>query len=133
MLANHPIDPMILATDLAVAREFYGEKIGLQVLIESDDFLTFACGGDSRLIVARSSTGTTEAQTKVSWRVSDLAAELSDLRSRGVTVEEYDEPGLRTVDGMADVGFALAAWFVDPHGNSIGLLQLKDAEASDRK
>jgi hypothetical protein len=32
------------------------------------------------------------------------------------------------VDGIADVGFALAAWIVDPHGNSIGLLQLKDAE-----
>jgi hypothetical protein len=37
---------------------------------------------------------------------------------------------LRTVDGIADVGFALAAWFLDPCGNSIGLLQLKRAEAN---
>jgi hypothetical protein len=36
---------------------------------------------------------------------------------------------LKTVDGIADVGFALAAWFVDPHGNSLGLLQFKGAEA----
>jgi len=50
------------------------------------------------------------------------------LRSRGVTVEEYDEPGLKTVDGIADVGFALSAWLIDPHGNSIGLLQFKSAE-----
>ena len=128
MLANQPIDPMILATDLAVAREFYGERIGLELLLESDDFLTFRCGGDSRLVVTRSSSGTTEAQTKASWRVSDLSTEVAELRSRGVEVEEYDGPGLKTVDGVADVGFALAAWLVDPHGNSIGLLQFKDAE-----
>jgi catechol-2,3-dioxygenase len=130
MLANHPIDPMILATDLAVAMEFYGDRIGLEVLIESDDFLTFKCGGDSRLVVTRSSTGTSEPQTQASWRVSDLAAELAELRSRGVEVEEYDEPGLKTVDGIADLGFALSAWFIDPDGNSIGLLQFKAAEAS---
>jgi catechol-2,3-dioxygenase len=129
MLADHAIDPMILATDLAVAREFYGDMIGLEVLIESDDFLTFRCGGDSRLVVTRSATGTSESQTKASWRVDDLTAELAELRSRGVAVEEYDEPGLRTVDGIADVGFALAAWLVDPHGNSIGLLQFKEATA----
>jgi catechol-2,3-dioxygenase len=128
VLANHPIDPMILATELAVAREFYGERIGLELLLESDDFLTFKCGGDSRLVVTRSSTGTTEPQTKASWRVSDLAAEVAELRSRGVELEEYDGPGLKTVDGIADVGFALAAWLVDPNGNSIGLLQFKDAE-----
>jgi catechol-2,3-dioxygenase len=128
MLADNPIDPMILATDLGVAKEFYGGRIGLGVLIETDDFLTFRCGGDSRLVVTRSSTGTSEPQTKVSWRVSDLAAEVAELRSRGVELEQYDGPGLKTVDGVADVGFALAAWFVDPHGNSIGLLQFKDEE-----
>jgi len=121
---------MILAADLAVAREFYGDNIGLEILIDSEDFLTFKCGGDSRLVVTRSSTGTSEPQTKASWRVSDLAAEVAELRSRGVEVEDYDEPGMKTVDGIADVGFALAAWFVDPHGNSIGLLEFKGAEAS---
>ena len=39
--------------------------------------------------------------------MNDLAAEVAELRSRGVEVEEYDEPGLKTVDGIADVGFAL--------------------------
>lgn len=130
MLANHPIDPMIMTTDLGVARDFYGGRVGLQVLIESDDFLTFKCGGDSRLVVTKSSAGATESQTKASWRVSDLASEVTELRSRGVEVEHYDDPGLRTVDGVADVGFAFAAWFVDPDGNTIGLLQFKDAEAT---
>ena len=130
MLAEHPIDVMILATDLGVAREFYGDRIGLEILIERDEFLTFKCGGDSRLVITRSATGTSDPQTKASWRVKDLAAEVTGLRSRGVAIEDYDEPGLKTVDGIADIGFALAAWFVDPHGNSIGVLQFKAAEAN---
>jgi catechol-2,3-dioxygenase len=128
MLARQPIDVMLLATDLGVAKEFYGDKIGLEILLETDDFVTFRCGGDSRLVLTRSSTGSGEEQTKASWRVSDIAAEVAVLRSRGVDVAEYDEPGLKTVDGVADVGFAFSAWFVDPSGNTIGLLQFKDEE-----
>jgi catechol-2,3-dioxygenase len=130
MLGDHPIDVMLLATDLAVAKDFYGGMIGLEIVIENDDFLTFKCGGDSRLVLTKSSTGSADAQTKASWRVKDLAAEVTELRSRGVEIEEYDEPGLKTVDGIADVGFALSAWFVDPDGNSMGLLQFKAEDAN---
>jgi catechol-2,3-dioxygenase len=130
MLGDHPIDVMLLTTDLAAAKDFYGRRIGLEIVIDNDDFLTFKCGGDSRLVLTKSSTGSTEEQTKASWRVEDLAVEVTELRARGVEVKEYDEPGLKTVEGIADVGFALAAWFVDPDGNSIGLLQLKGEEAN---
>jgi catechol-2,3-dioxygenase len=128
MLADHPIDVMLLATDLGAAKDFYGERVGLEVLIETEQFLTFKAGGDSRLVVTESVGAPSEEQTKASWRVDDIAAEVAELRSRGVAIAEYDSPGLKTVDGVADVGFALAAWFVDPSGNSIGLLQLKDGE-----
>ena len=49
-----------------------------------------------------------------------------ESESRGVEVAEYDVPHPKTVDGVADVGFALSAWFVDPSGNTSGLLQFKD-------
>jgi len=123
MLGNYPVDVMLLATDLGVARRFYGGTLGLEVLIEDEQFLTFRCGGDSRLIVTKSTTGTADQATKASWRVDDIAGEVAALRARGVKIE--DLPGLGTVDGIADIGFALAAWFTDPHHNSIGLLQLK--------
>jgi catechol-2,3-dioxygenase len=126
MLAMHPIDVMLTATDLGVAKQFYGDRIGLAVLIEDDDFVTFGGGGDSRLVVTRSSTRSNEQQTKASWRVDDVVSEVGELRARGVEVAEYAEPGLKTTDGVADVGFALSAWFVDPSGNTIGLLQFKD-------
>lgn len=123
MLGDHPIDVMKLATDLEIARDFYGTKLGLKVLIDDDQFLTFQCGGASRLVVTKSTTGTADEATQASWRVNDIAAEVADLRSRGVQLQ--DVPGMAMVD-VADAGFALAAWFVDPHGNSIGLLELKD-------
>jgi catechol-2,3-dioxygenase len=73
MLGTHPVDVMLLATDLGVARSFYGDTLGLQLLLEAEQFLTFGCGGDSRLVVTHSTTGTAEAATKASWRVDDLS------------------------------------------------------------
>jgi catechol-2,3-dioxygenase len=55
MLAEHPIDVMLTAADLGAAKEFYGDKIRLEVLIESDEFVTFRCGGDSRLVITHTS------------------------------------------------------------------------------
>jgi catechol-2,3-dioxygenase len=124
MLGSYPVDVMLLATDLGVARRFYGDTLGLEVLVEDEQFLTFACGGDSRLVVTKSTTGTREEATKASWRVDDLTGEVAELRARGVQIQ--DLPELGTIDGVADIGFALAAWFIDPHHNWIGLLQLKD-------
>jgi catechol-2,3-dioxygenase len=126
MLAKHPIDVMLTATDLDAAKRFYREGVGLDVLLESDEFVTFGCGGDSRLVVTRASAPSSDQQTKASWRVADVAAEVANLRARGVDVVDYDEDYLKTVDGVADIGFALSAWIVDPGGNTIGLLQFKD-------
>jgi catechol-2,3-dioxygenase len=123
MLGNYPVDVMLLATDLGVARHFYGDTLSLEVLVADEQFLTFGCGGDSRLVVTKSTTGTAEAVTKASWRVDDIAGEVAELRARGVQIQ--DLPELGTVDGVADLGFALAAWFTDPDHNWIGLLQLK--------
>jgi catechol-2,3-dioxygenase len=128
MLSEHPVDVMLTATDLGAVKQFYGDQIGLEILIEGDEFVTFACGGDSRLVITRTEIQNNEQQTKANWRVTDVAAEVTTLRSRGIEVVEYDEPGLKTTDGVADVGFALTAWFVDPGGNTIGLLQFKDQD-----
>jgi len=125
MLGDHPIHPVLLAKDLAAAREFYHDKVGLEILIENDDAIVFRCGGGTQLDVTKSTVGTADEQTQVSWQVPDLHAEVAELRSRGVKVEDYDMPGLKTEDGIADLGFAFAAWIVDPGGNALGVMQLK--------
>jgi hypothetical protein len=74
----------------------------------------------------KSSVGTKDEQTQASFRVADLRAEGSCLRRRGVQIEDYDLPGLKIDDGIADIGFAWMAWFIDPAKNSVGMMQLKN-------
>jgi predicted enzyme related to lactoylglutathione lyase len=125
MLGNYPIHPVLLATDLAAAKDFYHVGLGLEIQTESPAGMTFACGGGTQLTVTKSTTGTADSQTQASWSVTDLQAEVDELRSRGVTVEDYDLPGLKTEDGIADIGFAWAAWIIDPGHNALGILQVK--------
>jgi catechol-2,3-dioxygenase len=125
MLGEHPIYPVLLATDLATTRDFYHTKLGLEILIKSEAAVTFRCGGGSQLSVTKSTTGTADIQTQASWQVTDLQAEVADLRARGVKVEDYDLPGLKTENGIADIGFALAAWMIDPGKNALGILEIK--------
>lgn len=124
MLGDYSIHVVLLSRDLAETRAFYHGQLGLEILDESDDAITFR-SGSTLLAVTRSTTGTADEQTQAGWYVDDLEAELSELRRRGVEIEEYDLPGLKTVEGIADIGFARAAWIVDPHGNALGILQLK--------
>ena len=125
MLGDHPIDVVLLATDLASSKDFYAGKLGLEILRESEEEVTYKCGGDSQLTVTRSTTGTSDEQTQAGWRVKDIAAEIAELRSRGVEIQDYDIPGLKTEDGIADLGFALVAWIVDPHRNALAIAQMR--------
>ena len=126
MLGNSRVHPVLLATSLADAREFYHDKIGLEILVGTEDRIEFRCGGGTKLAVSKSTTGTSDSQTQIGWEVDDLRAELDELRSRGVTIENYDLLGLKTEDGIADVGFAWMAWIVDPGKNALAIIQLKD-------
>jgi catechol 2,3-dioxygenase-like lactoylglutathione lyase family enzyme len=122
MLGNHPITPVLLATDLAAAREFYHGKLGLQIERENDHAIVLRCGSGTHLDVTKSTVGTADQQTQAAWQVSDIRAEVAELRARGVKVEDYDTPGLKTEDGIADIGFAWAAWIIDPATNALGIL-----------
>lgn len=126
MLGNHPIAPVLLATDLATAREFYHGKLGLQIVREDENAIVFRCGGSTHLDLTKSTVGTADQQTQAAWQVSDIRAEVAELRARGIKVEDYDTPGLKTEDGIADIGFAWAAWIIDPATNALGLLQIKE-------
>ncbi len=125
MLGEHPVHPVLLAKDLAAARDFYHTKLGLEIVNEIEAAIVFRCGGGTQLDVTKSSSGTADTQTQATWLVEDLRAEVAELRSRGVKVEDYDMPGLKTEDGIADIGFAWAAWIVDPGKNALGILQIK--------
>jgi catechol 2,3-dioxygenase-like lactoylglutathione lyase family enzyme len=125
MLGDYPITPVLLAPDLAAARDFYHEKLGLEILNENDTEIEFKCGGGTHVEVTKSTVGTADEQTQAAWQVPDIRAEVAELRARGVKVENYDLPGLKTEDGVADLGFAFVAWIIDPGKNALGILQIK--------
>ena len=124
MLKEHPIDTVLLITDKADARAFYHEKIGLDI-IEEDEHRVVVGTGPGRITLSMSTTGTSDTQTQASWRVKDLEEELRYLRLQGIYPEEYDDEFVKTKNGIADVGFALAAWITDPFKNVLGILQMK--------
>jgi catechol 2,3-dioxygenase-like lactoylglutathione lyase family enzyme len=127
MLSDHPVFPILLATDLDASRAFYHGTLGLEIVREDHgDRIVFRCGSGTQLVVTKSTVGTADTQTQLAWRVPDLRSALVDLRARGVRIEEYAAPDPVTHDGIADMGHSWAAWFVDPSGNVLAVVQPKD-------
>jgi catechol 2,3-dioxygenase-like lactoylglutathione lyase family enzyme len=117
------------AQDLERARRFYSEKLGLEPAEERPGGLLYRCGG-TEFALFQSAGEPTGEHTQMGWEVDDIEAVVADLRSRGVVFEEYDLPGLTTVDGIAHVegNYASkggkgerAAWFRDSEGNMLGM------------
>jgi catechol 2,3-dioxygenase-like lactoylglutathione lyase family enzyme len=126
VLAEHPVFPILLATDLDASRTFYRDTLGLELIREDeDDRLVFRCGGGTQLVVTKSTVGTSDSQTQMAWRVPDINEALTDLRARDVRIEEYQHPDPETTNGIADMGHSWAAWFIDPGGNVLAVVQPK--------
>lgn len=126
ILSETPVFPILLSTDLDVTRAFYRDTLGLEVLREDEgDRIVFRCGGGTQLVVTKSTTGTSDSQTQLAWRVPDIHAALDDLRARGVRIEAYAAPDPVTTDGIADMGHSWAAWFIDPSRNVLAVVQPK--------
>ena len=126
MLADYPVFPILLSMDLDGTRAFYRNALGLEVIREDEgDRIIFRCGGGTKLAVTLSTVGTSDSQTQMAWRVPDIHAAVADLRARGVRIEEYEAPDPVTTDGIADMGHSWAAWFVDPSGNVLAVVQPK--------
>jgi len=118
MLAGKELVATVAVKDLAVARKFYEEKLGLKV--EDDkgtEAHTYRSAG-TRLIVYRSQFAGTNQATALNIMVgADIDKTVKGLRERGVVFEHYDMPGI-TWDGDVMVsGPMKAAWFKDPDGN----------------
>ena len=126
MLSDFPVFPILLSRSLDATRDFYNDLLGLPILREDPgDRIVFGSGGGTQLVVTLSTVGTADAQTQMAWRVPDIHAAVEELRGRGVHIEEYVAPDPVTVDGIADMGHSWAAWFIDPGGNALAIVQPK--------
>ncbi|MFI8520633.1 VOC family protein [Streptomyces sp. NPDC085481] len=116
MLADSPIAAIIPVSDLARAKRFYTETLGLPLTKETAEDTRLETGGTT-IGLYETPYGGQAQHTLGSWKVADLDSEMSELRSKGVTFEEYDLPGLKTLDGVAETDTMRAAWFKDSEGN----------------
>lgn len=130
LLAESPIATRLPAQDLERARRWYADKLGLEPVEERPGGLRYECGGVS-FALFQSVGAPSGAHTQMGWEVPDLDAVVAELRARGVVFEEYDVPGLETVDGIAKIDGNYpskgvgerAVWFHDSEGNLIGIGQ----------
>ena len=123
MIADGPVSAVIPVSDLARAKRFYTEVLGMTVVDEAEAGTEFGSGGGTRLFAYETPSAGQAEHTLASWNVADLDAEMAELRSRGVTFEEYDLPGITTENGVATAGNIRGAWFKDPDGNILSLGQ----------
>ena len=123
-LTTSPIATMLPVTDTARAKEFYADRLGLPFQGEnSAGELRFGLAHGDELVLLPREAGTQSQSTAMSWEVADVEKELAELESHGIAFEDYDLPGLKTVNHIAEMDGERAAWFLDPDGNVLCLHQ----------
>jgi catechol 2,3-dioxygenase-like lactoylglutathione lyase family enzyme len=113
----------IPVSDMARAKRFYAETLGLRVEMDTEGGVMYATGSTRVFVYPSRYKGA--GHTQMSWLVDDIESEVAELRSKGIEFEHYDVPGLTMVDGIAQSGPNVkTAYFKDPDGNLLGLTQV---------
>ena len=123
MLKDSPIVPYIPAADVARARAFYEGKVGLVAREEIAGGVVYECGAGSWVFLYPTGGAGTSKASQLFWQVGDVEAEVAELKTRGVVFEDYDSPGLKTVNGIMTAGSNKAAWFKDTEGNILAIIE----------
>ena len=114
----------IPAQDIKRARQFYEQKLGLKPAEEEPDGSTMYRTGETGFLVFPSTGKASGDHTQMALEVEDVPSAASELKSKGVKLEEYDYPEFKTRDGLVDMPDGTkGAWFKDTEGNLITLTQ----------
>ena len=123
MLQHAPMYAYLPAGDLARARRFYEEQLGLRPIDPGPQGVTYEFAGQTACFLYATTNAGTSKASQAFWQVDDVEREVASLKARGVRFEEYDMPGVKTENGIATGGGAKAAWFKDTEGNILALIQ----------
>ena len=130
MLQGFQVSTRLPAQDLERARKFYSEKLGLEPVEDRPGGLLYRCGS-AAFALFESAGRPSGTHTQMAWEVTNIEETVAALTLRGVVFESYDLPGLRTVNGIADIrgnypskgSGEKGAWFRDSEGNLLGIGQ----------
>lgn len=123
MISSRRVHTTLPVADLERSRAFYADRLGYRVHQTAPAAIMFEAGAGSVFTVTLSSGKPSGSHTQMGITVEDIDAEVAALKAAGVVFEEYDSPGFKTVNSVAQTGPNRAAWFYDPDGNLIGLIQ----------
>ena len=130
MLKDSSVATRLPARDLDRARKFYSDKLGLEPIEQRPGGLLYR-SGNSYFVLFESAGEASGSHTQMGWEVDDIEATVAELKARGVVFEEYDLPGLKTFDGIAEIAGNYpgkgvgekGSWFKDSEGNLLGIGQ----------
>lgn len=116
----------LATTDISRSETFYRDTLGFDVrrMPDAGDLLMVDCGAGTGIGIYARPTAPNCDTTAATFMVGDLESTMSDLRAHGVRFEEYNLPYLKTTNGVALQGKSKAAWFKDPDGNILSLVQM---------
>ena len=122
MFENLMATAVLPAADLDRARRWWHDVLGrVPVHAESESGSLFYALGEMTVLVYRTDFAGTAQNTALNLVTDDLDRDTTALRTNGVVFHDYDLPGLKTVDGIADLGGLRSAWFTDSEGNIIAI------------
>jgi catechol 2,3-dioxygenase-like lactoylglutathione lyase family enzyme len=119
-LSDYAANATIPAQDMARARDFYENTLGLKG-VEAADGVYYECGG-TRFLLFQSHGKASGDHTQMGWDVDNVEATVEELTNRGLKFEQYDLPGLKTDErGIAEIEGFQGAWFKDTEGNILAI------------
>lgn len=112
--------------DTEAARRFYGETLGIRVTDgEMDGLLVLHLAGDRDTLIYPKQDHEPASYTILNFPVSDVEAAVDELTRRGVEFERYEGTPMETDEkGIFRGGVPLIAWFTDPAGNVLSVLEM---------
>lgn len=123
MLGSNDVVACLGVSDLDAAKQFYGETLGLEVGMDTPGGIYYKSGSTGVFVYPTSFAGSNKA-TAAAWNVQDVPGAVEELKGKGVSFEHYpDMPGV-TLEGDVHSmeGGMQAAWFKDPDGNILNLV-----------
>ncbi|MDP9423802.1 MAG: VOC family protein [Pseudomonadota bacterium] len=126
MLGKADATPMIAVKDLDRARKFYEETLGLEAKEEMEGEVLIVRSGRTPITVYKSEFAGTNKATSLTFDVDDIDSEVRELKEKGIFFEHYDLEGLTPRGDIyeGEGGFK-TAWFKDPDGNILSLIEEK--------
>jgi predicted enzyme related to lactoylglutathione lyase len=123
MLRDAEVKAYAPVSDVERGRQFYEGVLELKAIDSDPEGVLFECANHTQFFMYRTEYAGTNKASCLFWDVADIEKEVAELKNRGVAFEHYDMPGMKVTGDIHEAGGVKNAWFKDPDGNVLALIQ----------